>query len=1352
MISYKLLAYVAILMCATPCVAQRKTCIDADWRFRYSDGSTAIHNPAATAAWRHLDLPHDWSVETEAAEAAGGRVVGPFSTNSIGKFQTGHTVGGEGWYARTIHATAADLQGRVELYFEGAYNQSWVYVNGQLCHENVYGYTSFRVDITSQLREGDNALLVRVVNSGNNSRWYAGSGIYRHVWLIRTPRLHLDEWDCYLKMENEKITVRDRRAQGQLTVETTVHNDGEVPVNGSLCVNIVDSQGAQLTSATAPFSTRARDEQPLKIDLDFTGAQPWSPEQPYLYAVNITLKDTAGETIDHLSKRIGIRTLSFSPTEGFRLNGIGTLLRGGCVHHDNGLLGAAAFDKAERRKLTLLKAQGYNAVRCSHNLPSENFLDLCDELGLMVIDECFDQWLLQKNGEDYHRFFRDHSDEDVATMVRRDRNHPSIIMWSIGNEIPGRIEPEGIQTAARLRADVLRYDTTRPITAAICGWDAGDTWNSAGGNWDAQDAKAFESLDIGGYNYLYDKYQHDHQTHPDRVMCGLESYPKLASENWTMVERLPYVIGDFVWTAMDYLGEAGIGAAYPERQPPMFQDWPWFNGYCGDLDLIGQKKPQSYYRDVVWRQRPITMAVQSTSSYNNAWGWQLEEQSWTLPGHEGEMVTVNVYSRAPRVRLYLNDKVVGEAAPGSTFWAGFQVSYAPGTLRAVNIDNSGNEVADERFELTTTGAPASLRLIYEDETLTDDPGDLAYVTIELVDAEGRVVTSDCSTQVSIENTGCGQLIACGTASPTDMKSFRSNTVKLFRGRALAIIRSTGKAGNVNIEAQIQEPEPTTYFYKNAAFEEESLTGWTVSDSRYIRFNPNRWHDTELNGFLECYVGLGDASTLGGQSFSQSTKVLPAGQYELTFNYNGTFLGSNHYQTNGDLSGVEVSIGGQRAELKTIDGNDAKQGCIRFTLAEPQAVTFLVQFDAQTNADWFAFDNLCMNYSGLFDFQNNYIDKSELIPLFGSGNWPRMEGNAAGSYTETKLGSAIYNQEGLAYWSPTAPTGTDLFRDDIRNLPSGRYGLTALAAANLWSGSDDDRNPQHGTYFFAATDGGNEARAEVATATYGLYSIVIDVQEGKTLTIGLHADEDNGNNWCYLGPMTLVRMGDSKTAMNIIIDESATTLPNRCAFADVTLIRSLQSSKWNTFSVPFNITAEQLANSPLSSCTVYGFQMSDATSITFSNNVTSIDAGKPYLVLLPEGVSDIVNPTFNSVSIEETEDVTMGDPGCVQFVGQIYNKSLLSINDVCYLDDNGKVKQLAANGTIKGLRAYFIVPDAQQQSSGVKLFFNSIEDGIQTMANDQWTMDNAAIYNLAGQRLQKVQRGVNIVNGKKVLVK
>ena len=796
------------LISALTIAAQRKQCIDTDWNFVYGDGSAVLKSPAEASAWRSLTLPHDWSVENDASRKAGGRVIGPFSTNSVGGFQTGFTVGGEGWYQRTLSVTADDLAGRVVLYFEGAYNQSWVYVNGALCHTNVYGYTSFRTDVTDRLHVGDNSIVVRVVNQGNNTRWYAGSGIYRHVWLLRTTSLHADEWDTFFETRTDEWQVQGDKGKGFVNFSTIVHNEGNTAQQGSVEVRIQDAQGQEVARKSSSFpAVDAGRTGEVRFELSVAGVRMWSPEWPNLYTATVSVLDAEGRTLDTFSRRIGFRTLKFSATEGFLLNGVPTLLRGGCVHHDNGLLGAAAFDKAERRKLELIRAQGYNAVRCSHNLPSENFLDVCDELGLMVIDECFDQWLLSKNSDDYHNYFRQHSDDDIATMLRRDRNHPSIIMWSIGNEIPGRVEDAGMEVAARLRADVLKFDTTRPITAAICGWDAGDAWNSASQKWEIQDERAFQSLDVGGYNYLYDKYEHDHQTHPDRVMCGLESYPKLASENWNLVERLPYVVGDFVWTAMDYLGEAGIGAAYADHNPNMFQDWPWFNGHCGDLDLIGQKKPQSYYRDVVWRRAPVTMAVQPTTSFNNAWGWQLEEQHWTWPGYEGRNVTVNVYSRAPQVRLYLNDKPMGDRTPGATFWAGYSIPYQPGTLRVVNLDASGREQPDQEFVLRTTGPAVGVRCVYEHPTLSAQTNDLAYVTLELIDAEGQVVTSDCTTKINIKNNGAGQLLACGTGCPNDMHSFRSTQPTVYRGRALAILRSDGTAGPVSLSVDIVEPEP-----------------------------------------------------------------------------------------------------------------------------------------------------------------------------------------------------------------------------------------------------------------------------------------------------------------------------------------------------------------------------------------------------------------------------------------------------------------------------------------------------------------------------------------------------------------
>ena len=800
----KILFAVCVALCAAvhanAQVGSRKTCIDRDWKFCYGDGHAVIADASLAEAWRSIDLPHDWSVETEAAQAAGGTVVGPFSTNSVGKYQTGHTVGGEGWYERDLLLTADDLKNsRLSLYFEGAYNQAEVYLNGRKMYFNHYGYSSFRFDVTDAVKEGRNAVVVRVTNEGNSTRWYAGSGIYRHVWLIRTPQLHIDEWDTYVQPTGDEVMV-----------QTGVYNDGTGAKNGVVQVDIKDAEGKVVASSEdLKVKLKAGESKQVSVKLAMKDARKWSPDTPYLYSAVIRMSDAKTKRTDELVKRFGVRTLEFSAERGFLLNGEETLLRGGCIHHDNGLLGAAAYDRAEDRKLALMKAQGYNAVRCSHNIPSEHFLDACDSLGMMVIDEAFDQWLRKKNAEDYHRYFEEYCEQDLSVMMRRDRNHPSIIMWSIGNEIPGRIEPAGLRAAERLRETVRRYDTTRPVTAAICGWDEGDEWNAAVSNderWSKQDNNAFKSLDVGGYNYLFFLYERDHGTHPDRVIWGAESYPKQASENWGMVERLPYVIGDFVWTAMDYLGEAGIGSASyrKEGSQSMFQEWPWYNGWCGDIDLIGQKKPQSYYRDVVWHRAPITMAVErpapeGTHQSVSWWGWQLEEQCWTYPDlAEDAPMTVNVYSRSPKVRLYLNDELIGEQETSNTFWAAFTVGYRQGTLRAVEFDGNAEGAS---FELTTTGQPASLRLVPDQQSLVANGTDLAYVTIELVDKDGRVVTSDNSTIVNISVTGNGTLLASGNASPTDMESFRSPAPRLHNGRALAILKASDAEGSITLTVQ-----------------------------------------------------------------------------------------------------------------------------------------------------------------------------------------------------------------------------------------------------------------------------------------------------------------------------------------------------------------------------------------------------------------------------------------------------------------------------------------------------------------------------------------------------------------------
>ncbi len=795
----------ACLFCCLDVNAETKRCADRDWLFYYGDGSAAVENIQVTDGWRRLDLPHDWSVETEAARAAGGEVIGPFSTNSIGGYQTGHTVGGEGWYYKRLDLTAEQVaEMHNELYFEGAYNQANVYVNGEHIYNNVYGYQSFRVDLEGKVHEGRNDILVQVRNEGSNSRWYAGSGIYRHVWLVQSPALYVSDWGTYVKAQDERVVI-----------STVIFNITPLRKKAQILINLKDALGKTVTSKTVNMIAGGR-TQYVKCAMNIPNVQKWSPQNPYLYTAEIIAKDTKTNVCDTLRKHFGVRKLEFTAKEGFRLNGKPVLLKGGCIHHDNGLLGAAAYDAAELWKLKRLMAQGFNAIRLSHNMASDNLLNLCDSLGLMVVDESFDQWIRKKNKDDYHNHFRRHSQEDIKTMVRRDRNHPSVIMWSIGNEIPGRIEPEGITIAERLRKAILELDDTRPVTAAICSWDEGDEWNSAGHGWDLQDEKAFLSLDIGGYNYLYDKYKHDHETHPDRVMFGAESYPKQASQNWDLVEELPYVIGDFVWTAMDYLGEAGIGSSAfrTEGNQSMFQPWPWFNGWCGDLDICGQKKPQSYYRDVVWRQQPITMATALPAPAGQHesiswWGWQQEQQSWTYSQlQEGDPVIVNVYSRAPKVRLYQNGEVIAENETSQTYHAGFNVKYIKGELKAVNLDKSGKEVKGESFVLTTTGNGTDLRLQSDKDMIRADGTDLAYVTIELIDSKGRVVTSDSNRKVKITVEGAGTLLASGNASPTDMESFRSPNPRLFNGKALAIVKSSDQAGEVLIRVE-SDGLPTT---------------------------------------------------------------------------------------------------------------------------------------------------------------------------------------------------------------------------------------------------------------------------------------------------------------------------------------------------------------------------------------------------------------------------------------------------------------------------------------------------------------------------------------------------------------
>lgn len=792
-LSLLILCGVGLLLLVKAQAVERKINFDSDWKFHRGSVANAEQPEFDDNKWTVLDVPHDWSMDPVPIQKE-GITVGPFSKLNdagAGGADTGQTLGGEGWYRKSFTLNESDVHKLITLYFEGVYNQSEIWVNGQKVNFNPYGYTSYKVDITEFCHDPGvpNIIAVKVVNVGENSRWYAGSGIYRHVWLIKTNPVHLEKWDTFV----DGSEIKNKTARVKLS--TVIHQKSDKYDEVDLQIDIISPQGKTVASRTS--SVQLDGSTPISDIFPITKPQLWSLETPQLYVAELTILSN-GTVLDKISIPFGIRTIAFSAEKGFQLNGQTIKLKGGCIHHDNGLLGAAAIDRAEERKIELLKENGFNAIRCAHNQVSEALLDACDRLGMLVIHETFDQWQQAKRNNDYHQYFDAWSEYDLKASLRRDRNHPSIIMWSIGNEVAQRADAEGEEIAKRLVSVIHQYDTTRFSTIG-----SNDFWDRRHFSWDKDSYRAFRNVDIAGYNYMWHKYESDHEAYPERVMYGSETYPKDLAAAWNLVEKHPYIIGDFVWTAIDYLGEAGLAHALelkPGEWNPQFMGWPWYNAWCGDIDFCGDKKPQSYYRDVVWREKTITMAVRrpveaGKQEVVNGWGWTDELISWNWEGYEGQPMRVNVYSRSPKVRLYLNDILIGEEETGKeNYTATFEVPYQPGTLKAVNIHKKKETDA---FELQTSGKPAAIRLTADKLQLKADKNDLSHVKIEVIDENGRIVPNSGNT-VKISCTGQGSVIAAGNASMYDMHSFRSMTPRVFRGKALAIVQPDGNAGLVEL--------------------------------------------------------------------------------------------------------------------------------------------------------------------------------------------------------------------------------------------------------------------------------------------------------------------------------------------------------------------------------------------------------------------------------------------------------------------------------------------------------------------------------------------------------------------------
>lgn len=756
-----------------------KTDFDRQWKLKIMNNLTLKMSNGA-----YVDLPHDYSITQKMQKLTPATASNAFLPGGVIE------------YEKTIYAPKEWIGRKVIIEFEGVYMNSVVRVNSNIIGKNPYGYTSFHCDLTPYLKlEEENIITVYVNNSMlPNTRWYSGMGIYRHVWLMVGREVHLEPWGIFV---TTPIVELVKSVIGVKTKFTSISDNNEKVILKQV---LMDDIGKEISKTELYQELAPKETREVLQNLELSNAKLWSPGNPYLYKL-ITEIIKGGEVIDFHETKVGIRKIEFDTKNGFMLNNVSLKLKGGCVHHDCGILGASAYDRAEQRKVQLLKENGYNAIRCAHNPPSPAFLDACDALGMLVIDEAFDCWNENKMTNDYSMFFKEWWQKDMSSMILRDRNHPSIIMWSIGNEIPERDgRSEGYKYAEELSAFVRSFDDTRAVTNALCNIANKDKWADI-------TAPFVKALDVVGYNYLLERYEEDGKIFPERIICGTETFPKDALDYWNAVEKLPYVIGDFVWTGLDYLGEAGIGRVLGDNDPDFVGEYPWSHAHCGDIDICGFKRPQSYYRDCVWgiSQKPY-IAVHNPLNHGKElkitpWGWPDVYSCWTWPSYEGKPVKIDIYCVDDEVELYLNNKSLGRKPTGKAnkFLASFELDYEQGELLVVGLSQNA-EVS--RTTLITAEKPEELHLIPDRDTIDAVFGDLCYITAITKDKNGNLV-DNADNSVYFTVNGAGSLLAVGNSNPKSEELYTGNVRKLHCGKAMAVIRANGTDGEITITASAE---------------------------------------------------------------------------------------------------------------------------------------------------------------------------------------------------------------------------------------------------------------------------------------------------------------------------------------------------------------------------------------------------------------------------------------------------------------------------------------------------------------------------------------------------------------------
>ena len=781
-------------------VARQHLLMDLNWKFIQADVKDAEASGFNDANWRTLNLPHDWSIE------------GEFKQDAITKGAGGYLPTGIGWYRKHLNISAISKGQQFWIEFDGVYMNSEVWINGHHLGKHHYGYTSFYYDLTPFLKKGENIIAVRVDNSIQpNSRWYSGSGIYRHVWLDVAGPVHIGQWGTYVS------TPKVDSSSATISVRTSIESTLSVAKKLLLRSVILDVTGREVATADTPLSLVPSGKTDVEQSLTVDSPLLWSVDNPSLYTLHSYILDGT-KPVDNLTSTFGILKIEFDKDKGFLLNGRHIKMNGVCLHHDAGCLGAAVPEQAWRRRLEILKEMGCNAIRTSHNPPAPEFLDLCDKMGFLVMDEAFDEWVEAKGQVQfgYHKYFAECSQTDLVSMIHRDRNHPSVVIWSAGNEVPDQVAETGSEVMRKLVETFHKEDPTRPVTQANDRIAAGDG-----------PAKIpFLALqDIVGYNYvdrwnerreLY--YSVDRHDYPERKMIGTENVSVgglrgqyslgtdqsdgrpgrsrdyrlgmiQAEQLWKFTSVNDYVIGDFMWTGIDYLGEAG---------------WPSKSSSSGVIDLCGFPKDGYYFYQSQWTKKPMVHLL----------------PHWNWTGNEGKVIPVIAYTNCDTVELFLNGKSFGKKSyvfpqqGHSKSWNGYtrpyiapttsdlhlswDVPYEPGTLKAVG-KKDGKIVSEE---VRTTSAPAAIRLSADRKSFNADNHDIVSVRVEIIDENGLVVpTANNAVEFNVE--GEGTIIGTDNGNPQDKTQMKSKKRSAFNGLALVVIQSTEKAGDIRITAVSQ---------------------------------------------------------------------------------------------------------------------------------------------------------------------------------------------------------------------------------------------------------------------------------------------------------------------------------------------------------------------------------------------------------------------------------------------------------------------------------------------------------------------------------------------------------------------